>query len=167
MKRAIGVSLVSGILLITVYAGFAAIAAIHGQRLEGVANDTILSALASMILGPKAGIFANITIALTCFATAVALSATFAEFISFDIFKRRISYRSALAMTILLSGLMATLRFNGIMSAILPWISLCYPALMAFAVLHVFISLGVMRAHYARFAFYALLATTCVTTWMP
>jgi LIVCS family branched-chain amino acid:cation transporter len=166
MKRAAGVSLVCGLLLMLVYAGFAAIAALHGPRLGAIADDTILSALASLILGPKAGVFANITIALTCFATAIALSATFAEFIAQDIFLGRISYRLALALSIILSGLMATLRFTGIMSAILPWISLCYPALMVFAVLHIFIALDLLRVVYARIAFFAVVAITFLAGFM-
>ncbi len=166
LKEAAWVSLVCGILLILVYAGFAAIAAIHGPRLEGIADDTLLSALASIILGPKAGVFANITIALTCFVTAIALSATFAEFISRDICGRRISYRSALAITIMLSALMATLRFSGIMKTIMPWISLCYPALMVFALAHVFMALGWIRLFYARAAFFITLSLTALSVWI-
>ncbi len=163
---ALSVSLVTGTLLMLVYAGFAAIAAIHGARLDGVADDTLLSALASLILGPKAGVFANITIAITCFATAVALSATFAEFISRDIFGGRISYRLALVITILLSGLMATLRFAGIMNAVLPWITLCYPALMAFAFLHILMSFGYLRIAHARLAFASVLGITFISRWI-
>ncbi len=166
MKRAINVSLVCGFLLTLVYVGFAAIAAIHGSRLEGIADDTLLSALASIILGPKAGVFANITIALTCFVTAIALSATFAEFISRDVLKGRISYRLALAITIFLSGLMATLRFTGIMKAIMPLISLCYPALMVFALFHVFMALGWVKPLYARAAFFVSLIGSALSLWV-
>lgn len=163
MKKALQVSLVCGFFLILVYAGFAAIAAIHGARLDGIANDTLLSALASIILGPKAGVFANITIALTCFVTALALSATFAEFISKDVLKRRISYGTALVITIILSGLMATLRFNGIMATIMPCISMCYPALMVYALCHVLLTLGLIKLSYVRVWFaITVIATAAV-----
>lgn len=166
MKKALGVSLVCGLLLILVYAGFAGIAAIHGPRLVGIADDTLLSALASIILGSKAGVFANITIALTCFVTAIALSATFAEFISRDIFHGRISYRLALAITIFLSALMATLRFTGIMTAIMPWISLCYPALMVFALFHIGMALGWVKVSHSRAAFGITVVLTAGWSWI-
>lgn len=166
MKKAIRVSLVCGFFLIVVYAGFAAIAAIHGARLDGIANDTLLSALASLILGPKAGVFANITIALTCFVTALALSATFAEFIAKDVLKGRISYRAALVITIILSGLMATLRFNGIMATIMPFISMCYPALMIYAVCHVLLALGLIKLSFVRLGFAVTVLVTAAVQYV-
>jgi LIVCS family branched-chain amino acid:cation transporter len=165
MKKALSVSLICGLLLTLVYAGFAGIAAIHGPSLNGIADDTLLSALASIILGPKAGVFANLTIALTCFVTAIALSATFAEFISRDVFAGRISYRLALGITIALSGVMATLRFTGIMSTIMPLISLCYPALMVFAFLHILLALGWLKLSYARSAFILTVSLTALSSW--
>lgn len=157
LKKAGLVALFCGLLLALMYGLFAGIAAIHGAKLTEVADDTLLSALASIILGTKAGVFANITIALTCFITAIALCATFSEFIAKDIFNGRLSYHKALFFTIVLSAFMATMRFNGIMKLIMPIITLCYPALIVFAFFYILARFNIMREKYAQAAFWLML----------
>lgn len=158
----LGVSLLAGFMLAAVYIGFAAMAAIHSERVIGIGDDTMLSALASLLLGTKAGIFANITIGLTCLTTAIALTATFAEFLSRDVFGGRISYKTALTLSVILSALMANLRFTGIMHFVLPWLSLCYPGLMIFAILRIGIHFGWAKGSHARAGFFVALAFSCL-----
>lgn len=159
-KKALWVSLIAGGLLALVYIGFAGIAALHGPRIANVADDTLLSALASTVLGAHAGLFVNITIAITCLVTAIALTSTFADFLSRDLCRQKISYQTALVLTVIGSGLMANLRFSGIMKTILPWISFCYPALMVFAVLHIVMVLKSWSPLYARVGFFITLGIT-------
>ena len=156
------VCLVAGILLALVYSGFATMTAIHSARVTGIADDTMLSALTSILLGTKAGIFANISIGLTCLITAIALCSTFADFLSRDILKNKISYKSALGITVTLCALMANLRFSGIMNLVLPFLSLCYPALMFFAMLYIASELGWIKINKARIGFFIAFVITCI-----
>lgn len=141
VRDAFTISLVAGIILMLVYVGFAWIAAMHAPNVVGVADDMLLSALASLLLGPKAGLFANITIILTCLTTAIALTASFADFLSRYVFQNKISYRSAVAFTVISSALLANLKLAGIMKLIMPIISVIYPFLTAFACLHLIVGL--------------------------
>lgn len=138
LKRTLRISLIAGVLMSLVYVCFAGVAVLHGSKIPNVADDTLLSALASVVLGPKAGIFANLTIALTCLTSAIALSASFADFLSRFVFRNKISYRISLFFTIALSALFANLRFTGIMKAIIPAVSLLYPALVVFSAIQLF-----------------------------
>lgn len=117
-----------------------------------------------ILLGAHAGLFVNITIAITCLVTAIALTSTFADFLSRELLRQRISYQTALLLTVVSSGLMANLRFSGIMKTILPWISFCYPALMVFAVLHIVMVLKSWSPFYARVGFFVTLGVTAFWT---
>ncbi len=145
VRDAFTISIVAGLLLTFVYVGFAWIAAMHAPNVVGVADDTLLSALASHLLGPKAGLFANITIILTCLTTAIALTASFADFLSRYIFQEKLSYRTAVTFTVISSALLANLKLAGIMKLIMPAISIIYPFLTIFACLHLFVGLWKLR----------------------
>ncbi len=161
LKRTFFVSAIAGTLMCIVYIGFSIAAVLHGSKLNGIADDTLLSALASTVLGAKSGIFANITIAITCLTSAIALTASFADFLSRFVFKERISYKTALFITISLSAIFANLRFAGIMKTILPAINLLYPALVVFAALHLFlIFVQKHSSKLARNAFFLTLAAS-------
>jgi LIVCS family branched-chain amino acid:cation transporter len=133
LKRSALASLIAGILMTAVYLGFATVAVMHGSAVTGVADDTLLSALASLILGSKFGIFANITIIISCLTTAIALTGSFAEFLSSYICKDRLSYQKALLLTIIVAAFVSNFKFDGVMQLIIPPINLIYPALIAFA----------------------------------
>ncbi|MBP6219003.1 MAG: branched-chain amino acid transport system II carrier protein [Oligoflexales bacterium] len=141
VRDAFAISIVAGILLTLVYVGFAGIAAMHGPHLVGIADDMLLSGLASLLLGPIAGLFANITIVLTCLTTAIALTASFADFLSRYVFRDRLSYRTAVTFTVISSALLANLKLAGIMQLIMPVISLIYPFLTIFSCLHLLVGL--------------------------
>lgn len=122
-------------LLATIYLGFCAVAAKHGRFIDVVEKEKLLSALAVYILGPQAGILANLTVAISCFATATALTSVFAEYIRKEIFCGMISYIPALLITIAANTVMANFGFAGIMNAIAPVVILVYPALIVMSVL--------------------------------
>lgn len=159
-KRGIYVCAIAGFLMSLVYLCFAGVAVLHGSKVQGVANDTLLSALASIVLGSKAGVFANVTIALTCLTSAIALTASFADFLSRFVFKDRISYRTALLFTILSSSLFANMRFEGIMRTIVPAVNLFYPALVVFALLHLVLTMRKSVTAIPRYGFFLTLALT-------
>ena len=129
--------LIGAILLGIIYLGFCIVAAKFGRFIEvgGIVN--LLSALAVFILGSHAGVLANITIAVSCFATATALTTVFADYVRREICQEKIGYLPALLITIVATAIMTNFGFAGIMSAIAPVVVMIYPALIVMAVLSI------------------------------
>jgi LIVCS family branched-chain amino acid:cation transporter len=121
---------VAALVLGFVYAGFCIVASMHAGQFHDVDKYELLNVLAPLILGAHAGFLANLTVAISCFATAVGLTTVFADFLSKELFQKKVSYQNTLVLTVLLSGAMANVGFRGIMSMILPVVELCYPALI-------------------------------------
>lgn len=128
---------IGGLLLGLVYSGFCLVAAMYGAQLANVAQDQILSALAMSILGSHAGIVANITVAVACLTTALALTAVFADYVRSQVFSGKVSYLYALLITCVCSFVMANLGFAGIMKMISPVVILCYPALTVLSIVNI------------------------------
>lgn len=129
--------LIGGLLLGIVYSGFCVVAAMYSSQLAHVAQDQILSALAMSILGAHAGILANITVAIACLTTALALTAVFADYVRSEIFSGKISYLYALLITSVCTFVMANLGFAGIMKMISPIVIICYPALTVLSLVNI------------------------------
>lgn len=119
------------------YALFCIVAAYWGVQLVVVAPNEVFSILARLVLGERGGLLANLTIAISCLTTSMALSVVFASYVQEEIFKKRISYLIALAGTIAISTGMANVGFAGLMQLLLPIISFLYPTLITLAVTHV------------------------------
>jgi branched-chain amino acid:cation transporter, LIVCS family len=129
------VGTISGLLLGLVYGGFCVIASYHAPALMGIEKQQLLSALANMMLGTYGGALANITIALSCLTTAIALTTVFAEFLSKEVFRGRLAYHYAVGTTVVVAGFMTSFGFKRIMELVVPVISLCYPVLIVIALL--------------------------------
>ena len=124
-------------LLVLVYIGFCFIAARHAPMVANVPSTELFSALSSLVLGVYGGIIASMTIFITCFTTAVVLSAIFADYVKLFFFARGHGYLPSLGMTIVLSCVMASLGFQSIMDLVAPVIALFYPGLIFLAVINV------------------------------
>ena len=78
----------------------------------------------------RANILANITMALACITTAIALTAVVADYVTNELFSGRIKYLHALLVTVSLNFAMTNLGFAGISQVIEPLAVICYPALI-------------------------------------
>jgi branched-chain amino acid:cation transporter, LIVCS family len=138
LKTALSASLIGGGLLALVYLGLTAVAAQHGQFLfrEDVGAQQILTALSYHLLPGKLGAISAAIVLLACLTTALALAALFADFMREEALKRKInlSYGVALALTLLVTFLMSTLGFSGLMGWVGPVIVFCYPLFIALSV---------------------------------
>ena len=123
-----------GILLGLVYTGFCLLAAKYGTSVANIPQDQLLSALATLVLGPAASILANVTVATACLTTAMALTAVFADYLTHEIFMGKLNYHHALALTVATTFGMTNLGFTGIKLIIEPVAVLCYPALVALSI---------------------------------
>lgn len=135
-KLGLKAGLIGGGLLGLVYTGFCVVAAYWGAQLVGVADGDVFSTLARLVLGETGGLLANVTVALSCLTTAIALSVVFASYLHREIFKEKTSYRNALLVTIAITAFMSNLGFAGIMKLLLPIIAVIYPAMVVLAIMH-------------------------------
>ena len=126
--------MIGSLLLALVYAGFCLVAAMHCGLIASIADRSqVLCVLASSLLGSKAGVLANLTVAVSCLTTAIALTTIFADFVRTELTGKRLGYIPALIITILCAIVMANLGFEKIMEIIVPIIQVTYPALIVLA----------------------------------
>ncbi|MBM3892772.1 hypothetical protein FJ365_00025 [Candidatus Dependentiae bacterium] len=125
---------IGGTLLGLVYIGFSFAAAKQGLALADIDRTLLLSALAEMLLGARASWLANLTTAIACLSTAIALTAVFAEYLASELFGGRIKYMHALAATVVMNLAMTNLGFTGLMHVTEPLVVICYPALIVLSV---------------------------------
>ncbi|QQR49424.1 branched-chain amino acid transport system II carrier protein [bacterium] len=124
---------VGAFLIGAVYVGFSLVAAFNGAQIVNVADGDIFSELSRIVLGNVGGFLPNITVAISCFATAVALTSVFATYLQKEVLMDKLSYPVALGITVAISTIMSNLGFSGIMKVTMPVISLIYPALLVLA----------------------------------
>lgn len=129
--------LFGALLLGLVYAGFCIIAAFWGNQLVGVPDGDIFSVLTAFVLGAKGGLVANITVAISCLTTAIALTVVFASYLHKEIVHEKIPYFSVLLTTILATTIMSNKGFEGIMSFIMPCVWVIYPSLIVLSIVHI------------------------------
>lgn len=124
-------------LLAAVYVGMCFVAALHSLDLMDVQPDQLLGMLALKVLGPYAGIVTCTAVSLACLTTAIALSAVFAEFVHNDIVQDRLNYEWSLAATLVVTFIISTLEFNGILLFLAPIVQVIYPALVMLCIVNI------------------------------
>jgi branched-chain amino acid:cation transporter, LIVCS family len=117
-------------LLSIIYVGFSFLAAFHSTELEGIPAEQLLAVISLKILGPHAGLIVCLTVVLACLTTAVALITAFAGFVHQELFEGKKSYPLILALSILLTFLIACFEFQGISQFLTPVLEVCYPILI-------------------------------------
>ncbi len=137
IKLALKASCIGAFLLAISYIGFCLVAAKLSPSLLDVRQDRLLGTIALEVLGPYAGIVASIAVALACLTTAIALSNVFAEFLHHEIFRGKVGYAPSLVVTLLITFVMSTLEFNGIVKFLGPILSVCYPALIVLSLVNI------------------------------
>lgn len=130
-------SLIGAALLALTYTGFSYIAAQHGGDLDPDHSDQLLGALTLKIIGSSAGFWVNITIALACLTTAIALISVFADFLRKDLLQEKISYELSLILSLIATFFVANFEFSGISAFLGPVLQICYPALIALTLFNI------------------------------
>lgn len=136
LRLMVKATVIGACLLAFIYIGFTTISASYGYLLQGVTQDALLGTIASHLLGPSAGLFVAIAVFLACLTTEIALAVVFSEFLHLYIFRCKVSYRNCLLLTLFVSFLISTLRFQGIAAFLVPIIQICYPALIMLTLLN-------------------------------
>lgn len=121
-------------LLAIVYVGFCYLAYIYAPELKGVPADQLLGAIALKVLGPAGGIIVSLTVAVTCFTTAVALISAFAGFVQKEILADKVGYVPVILASLVVTFFLTTLEFQGIATFLTPVLQVCYPVLIVLTV---------------------------------
>ncbi|MCH9611132.1 MAG: Branched-chain amino acid transport system 2 carrier protein [Chlamydiales bacterium] len=153
--------LIAASLLTAIYVSFSYLAAAYSAKLGGVQGHEMLGALARQLLGPYAGLIVAITVFFACLTTEIALAAVASRFLSENVTRNRLPYAAALGAVLFVSFLVSTLNFTGIAAFLTPILQLCYPALIALALVNIVYK--VWRFQPVKLIFYGtLLATLAV-----
>lgn len=131
---AIGLSI-----LALVYTGMILLGYYYGPVIaQGLDAGQMFREIALYILGPQGGFLIAVAIVVACLSTAIALTATFSEYLKNDIFSGKITYVQALLITFALClplstfGLGQVLRLTGG-----PIVFIGYPVLIALTVCNI------------------------------
>jgi LIVCS family branched-chain amino acid:cation transporter len=128
----IGVSL-----LALIYAGMSYLGVLHGTGLHNLNEGELFSVISFRIMGPQQAIIIAIAVLMACYSTIVALAAVFAEYLKKSIFFNTISYPVALALTLIITGILSNFGLSGILEFSAPIIITGYPALIALTLANV------------------------------
>lgn len=127
---------IGAFLLSLIYMGFCILAARQGADLKYVQPAELLAAISLNILGPHAGLVVCLTVVLACLTTAVALIAAFAGFVHEELLQGKWNYPSILAISVLITGIVASFEFQGITQFLTPILEISYPFLIALTAYH-------------------------------
>ena len=118
-------------LLAMVYIGMSIIGAYHGHNLAGVNAGELFRAVSFTILGPYGMLLIASTVFMACLSTAIALSAVVAEYTEKILFRRKISYLTALIIITLSSIPLSTFGLGKVLSlAAGPIVYIGYPVII-------------------------------------
>ncbi len=130
-------SVIGASLLILIYVGMCRVASLHSSVFSEVQADQLLAAIAMEILGTKAGLIANLAVALACLTTSIVLACVFAEFLRDSVFMKKVAYIPCLLLTLAITWLMSELGFMKILQLVAPIVALCYPIFIALTYLNI------------------------------
>lgn len=151
------------ILLGVIYSGFMLASAFHASALTNLGRSELVFALGDLLLG-KLGIIASFTVAFATLTTAIALTAVFADYLSKDILRGRLSYRMSVLSSVIVTCGLAMLGFEGVAKIIEPIAIICYPALIVLALAGILNRL--YGFDYIKVPVFATFATTLLLAFM-
>lgn len=123
-------SMIGATLLSIIYVGFSLLASIHATHLQGIPPEELLAVIALKILGPQAGIIVCLTVVLACLTTAIALISAFTDFIQKELLKGKVNHSCVVALSLIITYLVASFEFQGISQFLTPVLEVCYPFLI-------------------------------------
>ncbi|WP_348663315.1 branched-chain amino acid transport system II carrier protein [Chlamydia vaughanii] len=122
--------ILAGLLLGTIYLGFALCASRHAGLLAHTNKGQILGRISAIALGPNS-LLTGVCVFIACLTTEIALVGIVADFLARIISSKRMTYSNAVIFTLIPSYLISILNFENISLLLLPLLQLSYPALIA------------------------------------
>lgn len=122
-----------------VYIGLVTVAAANAPVLVGVPKDQLLLKLVTHLLGPQLRIVSTAAVMLACLTTSIALQIVYADFLTNSLLKGRISLRTGMIITMLVTYGMSIQGFEGISRFTGPILEVFYPILLALIVWNIIV----------------------------
>lgn len=120
-----------------VYIGFMLTAYNHAHSLQGLAEEQMINAVSSTVLGKFGGLFVCISVSFACVATALALVDVCSIYLYEEVFKEKIPKIICLTSVVVITYLMSNLGFQGILQFSTPILQVIYPALIVLCILNI------------------------------
>lgn len=127
--------IIGGLLLGIIYSGFMISAWFHASALQNIDTASLISALALVVFGQAGNWFVCICIALTCIATASALTEVSSHYFYRFIGRGKVPRLVCLIVTLLIMYAMSLLGFDKIIALASPILNWLYPLLILFCVI--------------------------------
>lgn len=162
-------SAIGGFSLGVIYLGLSFVAGINANSLVGVEQEEMLSKLVIFVLGDDLAVIANVAIALACLTTVISLAVTIADVIHNELddylaqHNLKFNYYITIFLIVLITVIFSNLGFDGLMSFIVPIISVCYPAIIVLTICNVLYKL--FNFPYVKEPFYVTLAVALLTSY--
>jgi LIVCS family branched-chain amino acid:cation transporter len=141
------------------------LAAKYGGQIFTISKDQVLSVLVTTAFGSLAGVIANVTMAVACLSTSIALTVVFADYLSHEMFLGRIRYLYALLITISVTFAMTNLGFDGIAQVIEPIVVRLYPSLIMLSLVNIAYVLWEFK-HVKQFVFGTFFVTLALNYFL-
>lgn len=152
----------SGLITI-IYLGFMWVANQQALHLQHVPTESMIGAIAKIVLPKFAAIFVCVCVTLACFSTALAVNAVTVDFFKTQILKDKIPYVVVLAVVTFVVFIVSDFGFAAIMRLAVPVLSVLYPALIALTICNILTKIGLVKsAALAPVGFYAAFFLTIV-----
>jgi len=148
-------SLIGAGLLMSIYLGFIVVANRHAASLQGIPTQSLIGAVAKVLIDQGAGIFIALVVTLACFSTALALAAVTTDFFRDRVFQGIVPHKVVLSVVILITYLVSNLGFAEIMRLALPVLSILYPALIVLTITNLLAKFTKLRL--SKWGFYIAL----------
>lgn len=158
-------AIIGGLSLGVIYVGLSYVAAMNAHSLTGD-EPQLLSELVVLILGERLAIIANVAVALACLTTVISLAVTIADVIHNELneyfvnHKIQFNYYVTIFIIVLITVVFSNLGFDGLMSYIVPIISICYPAIIVLTICNTLYK--IYGIDYVKVPFYGTLLATIV-----
>ena len=132
-----------------VYGGLMYIGATAGSVYpQDIERTTLLIGVTQMLLGGGGKVALGVAVGLACLTTAIGLTATVGEYFS-TITRGKIGYKTICLITVVFSGVFATVGVTTIVNVAYPLLVLVYPVAISLIVLTLMGRLALDRAIYA------------------
>ena len=138
LSNGVKASLVSAVLLITVYSLFIYLGLSHRELLEGTKPEEILPTIIKGSLGPVFSFIFAVFIFLACVTTAIAAVTIWSDFIHH--YFPKLNYRGILGCSLSIAFVVCSLDFTHLMRLLSPVLNCVYPILILLSIYNIAIS---------------------------
>lgn len=134
--------IIGATLLMFVYIGFSYLGAYYGHFLDNSMNGAQMFRLIALQIVHQYGVLVIITaVLMACFSTISALAAVLAEYLRYEIFRKKIGYVPSLIITLTITTVIANFGLSNILTYSAPFINIGYPIIISIVVCNLAYSL--------------------------